>query len=88
MDLENLNVKANGRRFFHQIHDHCSWNDRLGIGIKKYLKKSGIADSRRILGLGVFWLKFSGNALLIIGTFFLLTVGVTFYYFLKSEGII
>jgi hypothetical protein len=60
----------------------------LGIGIKKYLKKSGIADSRRILGLGVFWLKFSGNALLIIGTFCLLTVGVTFYYFLKSEGII
>lgn len=60
----------------------------LGIGKKRYLKKSGIGDSRRILGLGVFWLKFAGNALVITGTFCLLTVCVTFYYYLKSEGII
>lgn len=60
----------------------------LGIGIKRYLKKTGIGDARRVLGLGVFWLKFAGNALLIIGGFCLLTICITFYFYLESEGTI
>jgi len=56
----------------------------LRIGIKIYLKRTGIGDLKRILGLGVFWLKFAGNALLLIGVFCLLAVLVTFYFYLQS----
>ena len=41
----------------------------LGIGIKIYLKRTGIGDLRRILGTGVFWLKLAANAFLMVGIF-------------------
>lgn len=49
-----------------------------GIGIKIYLKKAGINDLKRILGVGIFWLKFIANTLIILGSFGLLAVLITF----------
>lgn len=51
----------------------------IGFGIRTYLKKSGI-DSPKILGIGVFWLKFFANFLLVMGTILLITIGMVIYY--------
>lgn len=60
----------------------------VGIAMKVYLKKTGLSDLRRVLGLGVFWVKFAANALIVIGIFCLLTVCVAFYFYLEYEGYI
>ena len=57
-----------------------------GVLIKRYLKKTGLSDLRKVLGVGVFWVKFLGNALIVIGIFCLITVGVAFYFYLEYEG--
>ncbi len=54
----------------------------LGLGIKKYLRKTGI-DNPRILGIGVFWLKFHANAFLLIGTFLFILILVALYFELQ-----
>jgi hypothetical protein len=59
-----------------------------GVLIKNYLKKTGLNDLRRVLGVGVFWIKFLANALIVIGFFCLITVGVAFYFYLEYEGYI
>lgn len=60
----------------------------VGVVIKIYLKKTGLIYLRRVLGVGVFWIKFVANALIVIGIFCLLTVGVAFYFYLEYEGYI
>jgi hypothetical protein len=60
----------------------------VGVAIKIYLKKTVLSDLRRVLGVGVFWIKFVANALIVIGSFCLLTVCVAFYFYLEYEGYI
>jgi hypothetical protein len=60
----------------------------LGVAIKLYLKKAGLVNLNRVLGVGVFWLKFVANALIVIGSFCVIVLVITFYYFLKYEGYI
>jgi hypothetical protein len=38
-----------------------------GFLIKLYLNKAGLNDGKR---LGIFWIKFVSNALIVIGVFF------------------
>ncbi len=58
----------------------------LGIAIKVYFKKTGLGNSKRVLSMSVFWLKFMANSLLIIGSFLFLVLLTTLYYHLKYEG--
>lgn len=58
----------------------------VGIGIKIYLKKTGLNDLRRVLGIGVFWIKFFANALIVIGSFCLITFFVAVYFHLQYLG--
>jgi hypothetical protein len=59
-----------------------------GIAIRVYLRKTGIGDSRRILGIGVFVLKLAANVLILIGAFFFIILCVAFFYYLRSKGYI
>jgi hypothetical protein len=59
-----------------------------GIAIRVYLRKTGIGDSRRTLGIGVFVLKLAANVLILIGAFFFIILCVAFFYYLRSKGYI
>lgn len=55
----------------------------VGIAIKIYLKRVGINDLNKILGVGIFWLKFLANTLIILGIFGLITLLITFCLYLS-----
>ena len=56
----------------------------FGIGVKVYLKKTKLGDTKRVLD--IFWLKLLSTVFIIIGSLGFLTLLITFYYYLKYEG--
>jgi hypothetical protein len=59
-----------------------------GIVVKLYLKKSGLNDMKRILGVNVFWLKLYSNFAIIMGSVALIAFLVALYFDLKLLEII
>jgi hypothetical protein len=59
-----------------------------GIAIKVYLLKTGIDDSRRLLGIGVLGIKLIANVLILIGAFCFIILCIAFFYYLKYRGYI
>ena len=58
----------------------------IGYLIKLYLKKTGLNNLNKILGIGVFWLKVFANILIIIGILSLIMFSISFYYHLQLQG--
>lgn len=56
----------------------------VGVATRVYFKKVGLDDLNKVLGVGVHWLKFAANTLIIIGGFCVIVLLITFYYYLKS----
>ena len=55
-----------------------------GLLINIYLKKTGLNDLRKILGIGIFWLKFWGYAFLIGGVIITILMLLSYYFYLQS----
>jgi hypothetical protein len=49
-----------------------------GIGLQKYLKKTGLGDMQRILGTTVYWLKLQSYFMIIMGSLALISFLVGF----------
>lgn len=49
----------------------------MGYLIKRYLDWAKLNNLNSILGIGVFWLKFYGNALLIFGSIAFVLLGIS-----------
>jgi len=59
-----------------------------GIAVRIYLKRTGLDDFRRILGLNVYWLKLYATFVIIMGSIGLIAILTTLYFELKLEGIL
>ncbi len=57
-----------------------------GIVIRLYVKKYELDNYNTVLGLGVFWLRFLGIVLFIIGSLSLVVLGITYYYQIKHDS--
>jgi hypothetical protein len=56
------------------------------LAVKRYFRKVGLSDSRRVLGLGVFWIQLIANMMILLGTFGLVPLFFAFFFFLRSKG--
>lgn len=57
----------------------------LGLAIRRYLKSAELDNLNKVLGLGVYFLKFYANALLIFGIIAFTTLGIAIVLHFLSE---
>ena len=60
----------------------------FGYIIRVYLKKAKIDNLNKVLGLGVYWLKFISYVFIIFGFISLVFFCISLYYYLRLNDII
>lgn len=59
-----------------------------GIGTRIYLRKTGLNDMKRILGMNVYWIKLYSIFAIIMGSLAMVAILITLYFELEYLDII
>ena len=60
----------------------------VGIGIRKYLKRTKMNDHRRVLSASAYWLNLSSIFIIFLGIIAMISVLTAFYFDLKLNDYI